>query len=76
MQPGAGEGTSLAPLVNNADQSYERAPGGRRGNGQDTDDNATDFIFHSSSSRPQNRNSCMPTRVLDWTWGQVKTIYR
>jgi len=76
MQPGGGEGTSLAPLVNNADQSYERAPGGRRGNAQDTDDNATDFIFHSNSSRPQNRNSCMPTRVLDWTWGQVKTIYR
>ena len=23
-----------------------------------------------------NRNSCLPTRVLDWTWGQIKTIYR
>lgn len=37
------EGTPLAPLVGNIDQSYERKPGGIDGSCQDTNDNVFDF---------------------------------
>ena len=48
------EGTPLAPMTANANQSYERKPGGVLGNGQDTNDNSFDFLFNSASSNPQN----------------------
>lgn len=51
------EGTPLAALSANVDQSYERKPGGAFGNGTDTNNNAADFILNSASSNPQNSSS-------------------
>ncbi|MBA3513141.1 MAG: lamin tail domain-containing protein, partial [Pyrinomonadaceae bacterium] len=50
------EGVHLAPLPSDADQSYERKPGGLRGSSQDTTDNFNDFQLISPSD-PQNVNS-------------------
>ena len=51
------EGTPLAPLTNNVNQSYERKPGGASGNGTDTNNNASDFFLNAGSSNPQNLDS-------------------
>jgi uncharacterized repeat protein (TIGR01451 family) len=51
------EGTTLVPLTNSVNQSYERKPGGAFGNGTDTDNNAADFFRNVSSSNPQNLDS-------------------
>ncbi|MGI9065958.1 MAG: lamin tail domain-containing protein, partial [Pyrinomonadaceae bacterium] len=51
------EGTPLAPLTNNANQSYERKPGGASGNGTDTNNNAADFLLNAAGSNPQNLDS-------------------
>ena len=53
------EGTHLVPLTTDADQSYERKPGGSSGNGEDTNDNFSDFRLIIPSS-PQNLSS-IPT---------------
>ena len=50
------EGSALVPLLSNADRSYERKPGGAAGNGQDTDNNGTDFQLITPSA-PQNATS-------------------
>jgi hypothetical protein len=71
------EGTTLAPTATNLNQSYERKPGGGSGNSLDTDNNATDFLYHNASSEPQNSQTCFaatPTRTE--TWGKVKSFYR
>ena len=72
------EGATLAPTAANANQSYERKPGGGSGNSLDTDNNNSDFLFHNASSNPQNQSSvCLgatPTR--NGTWGRVKSFYR
>lgn len=47
------EGTILPVLGTDVDRSYERKPGGALGNGQDTDDNASDFALRNPSA-PQN----------------------
>ena len=49
------EGTTLAPQATNAEQSYERLPGGTAGH-FDTDDNAADFAARTASN-PQNSSS-------------------
>ncbi len=48
------EGTALSAMSATANQSYERKDGGSAGSCKDTDNNATDFIFNSSNSNPQN----------------------
>lgn len=48
------EGTTLSSMSGTANQSYERKDGGSAGSCKDTDNNATDFIFNSSTSNPQN----------------------
>ena len=48
------ENSTLSPLSGTANQSYERKDGGSAGSCKDTDNNATDFIFNSSTSNPQN----------------------
>jgi hypothetical protein len=53
MSSVAAEGTPLAPLAGNLDQSYERKPGGPEGSCFDSDDNAADFTLRSPSD-PQN----------------------
>ncbi len=50
------EGTPLAPLSGNLDQSYERKPGGISGSYQDTDNNQNDFSLKTPSD-PQNKAS-------------------
>ncbi len=60
------EGTPLAPLSANVNQSYERKPGGAFGNGTDTNNNSADFILNSSSSNPQNSSSgCLDLTSAD-----------
>ena len=60
------EGTPLAPLTNNVEQSYERKPGGAFGNGTDTNNNAADFFLNASSSNPQNSSSgCIDVTAVD-----------
>jgi uncharacterized protein (TIGR03437 family) len=60
------EGTPLAPLSANVNQSYERKPGGAFGNGTDTNNNAADFILNSESSNPQNASSgCLDLTSAD-----------
>jgi uncharacterized repeat protein (TIGR01451 family) len=51
------EGTPLAPLSSDVEQSYERKPGGVAGNGTDSNNNAADFLLNSGSSNPQNLTS-------------------
>lgn len=59
------EGATLAPLAGNADQSYERKPGGTFGNGVDTNNNAADFAL-TAPSNPQNSSSgCLDTSSAD-----------
>ncbi len=56
------EGTTLASTTLNQDQSYERKPAAT--NTTDTDDNASDFLYNSDSSNPQNSSSgCTPLAV-------------
>lgn len=50
------EGIHLAPLPSDANQSYERRPGGALGSTLDTGDNFSDFVLISPGD-PQNRNS-------------------
>lgn len=79
MSPGSAyqEGTLLAPLTTNVDQSYERKPGGGLGSGQDTDDNATDFQLISPSDPQGAASSCHGlTPARGRTWGEVKLLYR
>ena len=59
MSSGSGfkEGTTLAPLNNNVNQSYERKPGGASGNGLDTNNNSSDFFLNNGNSNPQNLDS-------------------
>jgi uncharacterized repeat protein (TIGR01451 family) len=60
------EGTSLAPLTTNTNQSYERKPGGAAGNGTDTNNNASDFLLNASSSNPQNLSTgCLDLSTSD-----------
>ncbi len=58
MSPGSAfkEGIHLAPLVSDANQSYERKPGGSNGSTQDTNDNFSDFLL-LTPSEPQNLTS-------------------
>lgn len=48
------EGTPLEPMSGSAEQSYERAVGGEAGNCLDSNDNASDFVFNTGTSNPQN----------------------
>ena len=50
------EGMHLAPLPSDANQSYERRPGGVNGSGQDSNDNFSDFQLLTLSD-PQNMSS-------------------
>jgi predicted extracellular nuclease len=50
------EGMHLAPLPTDANQSYERKPGGPLGSTQDTQENSNDFQLVSPSD-PQNTHS-------------------
>ncbi len=60
------EGTPLAPFAGDAEQSYERKPGGAFGNGTDTDNNAADFLLNATSSNPQNLSSgCLDVTTAD-----------
>lgn len=60
------EGTTLAPLTNSVNQSYERKPGGAFGNGTDTNNNAADFLLNAGSSNPQNSSSgCLDLTSAD-----------
>jgi uncharacterized protein len=55
------EGTTLTPLTTNLDRGYERKPGGASGNGQDTDDNSSDFSLVTPNN-PQNKlSTCIST---------------
>ncbi|MFH1524754.1 MAG: lamin tail domain-containing protein [Chloroflexota bacterium] len=57
------EGTPLAKLTVNNDQSYERKPGGSSGSCDDTDDNDSDFSLLSPSD-PQNSSSTLTTACI------------
>ena len=60
------EGMNLAPLPSDANQSYERKPGGASGNGTDTNNNAADFFLNASSSNPQSLSSgCLDLSTAD-----------
>lgn len=60
------EGTPLAQLPLNVEQSYERKPGGAFGNGTDTNNNSADFVLNASSSNPQNSSSgCINVNAAD-----------
>ncbi|HQZ22278.1 MAG TPA: lamin tail domain-containing protein [Thermoflexales bacterium] len=70
------EGTTLAPMSANTDQSYERLQGGA----QDTNDNAADFGLNPLSSGPQNAassitslNCATPTPTQTPTPGDTPT---
>jgi hypothetical protein len=72
------EGTTLAPMSLNQNQSYERLPGGGSGNGTDTNNNSADFVLNATTSNASNQSStCIaPTPVNGSTWGTIKTMYR
>lgn len=58
------EGTPLAPLPTNTNQSYERKPTSPFGNGVDTNDNNSDFV--ATVSNPQGSTSgCLDTSLAD-----------
>ena len=62
------EGTALAPMISDINQSYERLPGtlsaaGGHINTQDTDDNSADFKPNTGSSNPESQASDSPTAV-------------
>jgi hypothetical protein len=73
------EGTPLAPLTLNADQGYERAPGGSLGNSTDTDDNNADFAL-VAPSKPQNAaaacHAATPTATETATSAPTETATR
>jgi uncharacterized repeat protein (TIGR01451 family) len=59
------EGAPLSPLSGTSDQSYERKPGGRLGNGLDMNNNAGDFAL-TTPGNPQNAASeCLDTTAAD-----------
>ena len=51
------EGTTLAPLTTDVNQSYERKAPGEIRNCTDTNNNAADFVRNASSSNPQTSSS-------------------
>ncbi|HEX8140108.1 MAG TPA: lamin tail domain-containing protein [Pyrinomonadaceae bacterium] len=53
------ENRTLAPLTANANQSYERKPGGANASTQDTDDSPSDFQLRTPSD-PRNLSSAPP----------------
>jgi hypothetical protein len=59
------EGTTLTPMTNANNQSYERTPGGALGSCIDSDQNDADFQFNSASSDPQNSNIAFITICAD-----------
>ncbi|HEV2913806.1 MAG TPA: lamin tail domain-containing protein, partial [Pyrinomonadaceae bacterium] len=63
------EGTPQTSLGNttaaNIDRSYERKPGGAAGNGQDTDDNLTDFQLINPSDPQNSFSGCINTTSPD-----------
>ena len=64
------EGATLTPLSGTANQSYERKPGARFGNGVDTNNNAADFIL-TTPGNPQNLSSpCLNTAAADLSISQ------
>jgi hypothetical protein len=66
------EGTPLPGPIDAA-SSYERRPGGRAGNGSDTDDNSADFML-ASPANPQNTSSPpVPANASADFDGDVKT---
>lgn len=70
MGPGSAykEGVPLKSLSANANQSFERNPGGAAGNGVDTNNNASDFLLNASSSNPQNLSSdCLNLNAANLT---------
>lgn len=65
------EGTSLAAMTLDNDQSYERlpatpgiAPNNGHINTEDTDDNSADFTFNAVSSNPESQAEGSPTAVV------------
>jgi uncharacterized protein len=70
------EGTVLAALTGNLNQSYERKPGGTAGSGQDTDDNASDFQVKAPSDPQNSSMDCGIVPVNATTWGAIKILYR
>lgn len=67
---GYGEGTALAPMTLDIDQSYERLPGtagiapnNGHINTTDTDNNATNFTYNNGSSNPESQVAGSPTAV-------------
>ena len=70
------EGTVLAALTGNLNQSYERKPGGTSGSGQDTDDNASDFKVKAPSDPQNSTMGCGLVPVNATTWGAIKILYR
>jgi len=60
------EGTALAPMTLNNDQSWERLPATvnlGHINTADTDDNSADFTFNNGSSNPESQTAGSPTAV-------------
>jgi uncharacterized protein len=54
------EGTTLTSLgTSNLDRGYERKPGGASGNGQDTDDNSSDFSLVTPSNPQSSASTCI-----------------
>src|SRR6185369_13227469 len=53
------EGSTLDPLGNNLNQSYERRPGGIAGSSQDTDNNRSDFRLLSPSDPQRATSTCL-----------------
>jgi hypothetical protein len=77
------EGTPLAKLTADVEQSYERKSATGPGNCTDTDNNAADFLLNSSSSNPQTTSSppmvCLvvtnvTSAVADGTYNTGATI--
>ena len=78
------EGTNLEPITGDADQSYERKPGGETAC-YDTDNNTGDFVLISPSN-PQNRASAItlcngvslytPTSTITLTRTNTPTLTR
>lgn len=75
MSPGSTykEGSTLSPMSDDLDQSYERRPGGPAGNCTDSDSNAADFQLRSLGSDPQNKDSDPTTACLPATATPTQT---
>lgn len=67
LSPGSAykEGTTLAPLTANVNQSYERKPGGVFGNGVDHTNNASDFGLSNPSNPHNSASACLDTSSAD-----------